>query len=219
MACCLTASSHYLNQCCLIIRKVQWYSSEDDSTSNISAINHSNNLEHYLYKIPLKSPRGQWVKVWWHILQQQVCTGWFVRTRYTTFPNLGNNFCKLSCPSSHYNEPHIDQMSCKSTHMCIFDLNKSMVVQMGHHPSLKRKWMHSDNIVCTGCTGSCNFNNFQCIQWQKFHPKDDTLASLCKTWGFCIFWKPILSMKSTHTDTETISSTFCRWYFQLYFPK
>ena len=61
MACCLTAPSHYLNQCWLIIRKVQWYSSEDNFTSNVSAINQWNKLGNYLYKIPLKSPRGQWV--------------------------------------------------------------------------------------------------------------------------------------------------------------
>ena len=29
MACCLTATSHYLNQCWLIISKVLWHSSED----------------------------------------------------------------------------------------------------------------------------------------------------------------------------------------------
>ena len=61
MACCLTAPSHYLNQCWLIIRKVQWYSSEDNYTSDTSAINPWNKLENYLYKIPLKSARGQWV--------------------------------------------------------------------------------------------------------------------------------------------------------------
>ena len=58
----LTAQSHYLNQFWLIIRKVRWYSSEDNFTSDISAISHWNKLENYLYKIPLKSPRGQWVK-------------------------------------------------------------------------------------------------------------------------------------------------------------
>ena len=32
MACCLTAPSHYLNQCWLIISKVQWHSSECNFT-------------------------------------------------------------------------------------------------------------------------------------------------------------------------------------------
>ena len=34
MACCLTAPSHYLNQCWLIISKVQWHSSEGNFTRN-----------------------------------------------------------------------------------------------------------------------------------------------------------------------------------------
>ena len=39
MVCCLTAPSHYLNQCWLVISKVQWQSSEGDSTRDTSAIN------------------------------------------------------------------------------------------------------------------------------------------------------------------------------------
>ena len=37
MACCLTAPSHYLNQCWLIISKVQWHSSECNCTRDTSA--------------------------------------------------------------------------------------------------------------------------------------------------------------------------------------
>ena len=40
MACCLTAPSHYLNQCWLIISKVQWHSSEHNFTMLTSAISH-----------------------------------------------------------------------------------------------------------------------------------------------------------------------------------
>ena len=40
MACCLTAPSHYLNQCWLIISKVLWHSCEDNFTRDTSAINH-----------------------------------------------------------------------------------------------------------------------------------------------------------------------------------
>ena len=40
MACCLTAPSHYLNQCWLIINKSQWHSSEGNFARNTSAINH-----------------------------------------------------------------------------------------------------------------------------------------------------------------------------------
>ena len=40
MACCLTASSHYLNQCWLIITKVLWHSFDDCFSSDAIAINH-----------------------------------------------------------------------------------------------------------------------------------------------------------------------------------
>ena len=45
MACCLTAPSHNLNQCWLIITKVEWHSSKGKFTRDTSAINHWN----YLY--------------------------------------------------------------------------------------------------------------------------------------------------------------------------
>ena len=45
MACCLMASSHYLNQCWLIINKVVWHSSKGMFTRDTSAINHWNYLE------------------------------------------------------------------------------------------------------------------------------------------------------------------------------
>ena len=61
MACCLTAPSHYLNQCWLIVSKVQRHSSEGNFTIDTSAMNHWNYLENYLSKISFKSPRGQWV--------------------------------------------------------------------------------------------------------------------------------------------------------------
>ena len=61
MACCLTASSDYLNQCWLIISKVEWHSYEDKFTRDTSAINHWNYLENVVPKISFKFPRGQWV--------------------------------------------------------------------------------------------------------------------------------------------------------------
>ena len=45
MACCLTAPSHYLNQCWLIISKAEWHSSKGKFTRDNSAINHWNYLE------------------------------------------------------------------------------------------------------------------------------------------------------------------------------
>ena len=62
MACCLTAPSHYLNQCWLIFRKVQWHSVRGNLTRDSSPFNHWNKLENYMTKILFKSPRGQCVK-------------------------------------------------------------------------------------------------------------------------------------------------------------
>ena len=61
MACCLTAPSHYLNQCWLIISKVPWHSSEDIVIRRFEVINQYNKIEDYIFKITLRSPRGQWV--------------------------------------------------------------------------------------------------------------------------------------------------------------
>ena len=62
MACCLTAPSHYLNQCWLIISKAQCYSSEGNSMKGTSAIKHKIIAWKLLIKISFKSPSGQWVK-------------------------------------------------------------------------------------------------------------------------------------------------------------
>ena len=44
--------------------------------------------------------------------------------------------------------------------------------------SLKRKCRHFDEIFITGCTGSCQFDNFQCSQWWKFHQNEDISVSV-----------------------------------------
>ena len=44
--------------------------------------------------------------------------------------------------------------------------------------SLKRKCRHFDEILITGCTGSCHFDNFQCSQWWKFHQNEDISVSV-----------------------------------------
>ena len=67
----LREPSHYLNQCWLIISKVQWHLSEGTFTTDTSTMNHLN----YLSEIALKLPRGQWVKypdssglLHWHMI-------------------------------------------------------------------------------------------------------------------------------------------------------
>ena len=52
---CLTAPSHYLNQCWLLISEVLWHSSESNSTARAQAIILHNELESYILKITFKS--------------------------------------------------------------------------------------------------------------------------------------------------------------------
>ena len=47
----------------------------------------------------------------------------------------------------------------------------------GFH-TLKRKCRHFDEILITGCTGSCHFDNFKCSQWWKFHQNEDISVSV-----------------------------------------
>ena len=72
MACCLTAPSHYLNQCWLIIRGVLWHTSESSFAGIAQGIDSGYEFEKDILKNIFKSPRGQWVKlrqfvINWHI--------------------------------------------------------------------------------------------------------------------------------------------------------
>ena len=61
MACCLTAPSHYLNQCWFIISKGLWHSSEDIIIRRFEVTNQWSKIEVCIFKITSRSPRGQWV--------------------------------------------------------------------------------------------------------------------------------------------------------------
>ena len=61
MACCLTAPSHYLNQCWLIISDVLWYSPLSNLTVSARATILYNKFQKYIFKITATSPRDQWV--------------------------------------------------------------------------------------------------------------------------------------------------------------
>ena len=67
MACCLTAPSHYLNQCWLTIRGVLWHTSESSFAGIAQGIDSGYEFEKDILKNIFKSPRGQWVK-WIRIL-------------------------------------------------------------------------------------------------------------------------------------------------------
>ena len=58
MAWCLTAPSHYLNQCWLIISEVQWHSHQGNFTRDASTTNHQNLFKNYMSKIVSKFSRG-----------------------------------------------------------------------------------------------------------------------------------------------------------------
>ena len=45
-------------------------------------------------------------------------------------------------------------------------------------PTLKRKCLHFDEIFITGCTMSCQNDNFRCSQWLKFRQNDDIFVSV-----------------------------------------
>ena len=61
MACCLTAPSHYLNQCWLIISEVPWHSSMGIILRRCEDTNQWNKIENCSFKMASWSPRGQWV--------------------------------------------------------------------------------------------------------------------------------------------------------------
>ena len=66
MACCLTAPSHYLNQCWLIIRGVLWHTSESSFAEIAQGIDSGYEFEKDILKNIFKSPRGQWVLIEQH---------------------------------------------------------------------------------------------------------------------------------------------------------
>ena len=64
MACCLTAPSHYLNQCWLIISEIQWHSWLRTISQEIPQPSITRIILKIIYlKISFKSPRGQWVNM------------------------------------------------------------------------------------------------------------------------------------------------------------
>ena len=61
MACCLTAPSHYLNQCWFIINCILWQLPDNNLTGNAQDITPWNKFEHHNLKITHTSPMEQWV--------------------------------------------------------------------------------------------------------------------------------------------------------------
>ena len=62
MACCLTASSHYLDQCWSLICEIWWFPSEGNFTGNAQDIYLWHKFQNDLSKITAASPMDQLVK-------------------------------------------------------------------------------------------------------------------------------------------------------------
>ena len=63
MTCCLTAPSHYLDQCWLVIVEVPWHSSQGIILRRCEDTNQQNEIENCSFKMTSKSPRDQWVLI------------------------------------------------------------------------------------------------------------------------------------------------------------
>ena len=77
-----------------------------------------------------------------------------------------------------------------------------------------------DEILITGCTGSCHFDNFQCSQWLKFHQNQYIYVSvmyppitlitfsifslLRGRWWFSLLSDATLTNKGSHTNAPVI---------------
>ena len=76
MACCLTAPSHYLNLCWLIISKVLWHLSEGIIMRRSEDTNQKNKIENYIFRITFRSSRGQWVNALQQVLVESLYKYW-----------------------------------------------------------------------------------------------------------------------------------------------
>ena len=88
MACCLTAPSHYLNQCWLITRGVLWHTSESSFAGIAQGIDSGYEFEKDILKNIFKSPRGQWVKCILHCVATKT---WFTAGFSEYIHNVCNN--------------------------------------------------------------------------------------------------------------------------------
>ena len=107
LACCLTAPSHYLNQCWLIISKASWHSSVLSQDVKISV---SKTRWKIAFLKSTRSPRDQWVKYHKTHCGHMYTLGnklqWNLKLKYKLFFHL-KIICKISqifkCIFSHAN--------------------------------------------------------------------------------------------------------------------
>ena len=64
MACCLTALSHYLSQCWLIIGEVPWHSSQGIIIRRCEDSDQWKKIENCSFTMASRSPSGQWLNTY-----------------------------------------------------------------------------------------------------------------------------------------------------------
>ena len=91
--------------------------------------------------------------------------------------NLSMCFSRDVCMRSFDTRFRMQLQCMKRIHQCSA-VDIGMEVRCGISIPLKRKCRQFDEILITGCTGSCHFDNFQCSQWWKFHQNEDISVSV-----------------------------------------
>ena len=103
MAYCLTAPSHYLNQCWLVISKVLWHSSDGIVMRRSEDTNQQNKIENYIFRIAFRSPRDQWVNHYYHNMIHWITfkSPWlkFHKITITWLVETGSNYILFSMQS------------------------------------------------------------------------------------------------------------------------
>ena len=97
MAWCLTAPSHYLNQCWLIISKAEWHSSKGKFTRYTSAINHWNCMDYKYLKYHSNFPGA-------NVLRPQCFQGFTSQWHYELIFESCENFCGAIWAPSQYKD-------------------------------------------------------------------------------------------------------------------
>ena len=124
MACCLTAPSHYLNQCWLIIRGVLWHTSESSFAGIAQGIDSGYEFEKDILKNIFKSPRGQWVNVATSSIQFRPEFAGPCRNSTMIFINHAV-WCKAFFTSSFPSRsaPYVVQLFISVYYLCLWNRN------------------------------------------------------------------------------------------------
>ena len=95
MACCLMASSHYMNQCWIIISVTHWHSADGNVSETILDIAHYRMFENYIFQNTATSS-GQWINSLW-----PSDAIWWQRSGSTLAQVMA---CCLTAPSHYLNQ-------------------------------------------------------------------------------------------------------------------